>query len=1086
MDSCGGSDVDSIRVTCKPREDLLAGTFNPEIFTASLSQVIRHYRGSTTVLSNIYTDPDQFFTEGTYPTVGLRTVLDEVFARLGGNNTVPAIHRLETSFGGGKTHALIACTHIAFRGRELADVTSGIANASLLPEPGEVSVVGIAGDEIEVQKPKGAELVPYTLWGEIAFQVGGEDLYRKVEADAESYAAPGKSYFGRVFGDRKVLLMLDELAQYATRLEAARPNGGRQLAAFLMALHGYARTNSGIAVLLTLAGAQDAFADQTKRLAELVSAVRGEEVSEDTALSVAERGVRDVTSVVSRDAVPVIPVQAAEISRILAKRLFERIDPAGAEATAEAYVEMYAKNVGMLPEEATRADYKERLVAHYPLHPTFIGFLNNRLSTVENFQGTRGVLRVLALAVRRLWLDQRDVPMMHVCHLDLRDARTVAEILGRTGSNDLLPVLNADVGGVDTKQLEGGRSNAELADLRNPHPAGHPMYEYAWQAVFLHSLVDRDKGLGSNLFGITEQDAVFTVSFPTLTPHQVVTALKEIEDSAYYLRFEQGRYYASLDPSINIALARIRKSLNNDEITTLLDASARKVVSPDIKTFHVEPDVSAPEHIPDEKGVPVLAVVSLGAEEIDAQACVTTKGQNRGRVEQNMVLLLVPETVLVRDVKSGDPSLFSSQAPRAQAAYRDIHEIARWVLAMRKLRDKPQDHGIAPAKLAEKKFDARYHERENSLQSRVTEVYSGLWFPSASGQVVRKEIKTAGGEGGASTLELVRRALLDEGELITSEHTGQSHLMSLGKLFFEQADTAPLDKLRECFRQVRRWPMLEAPTVFEQIVRAGVSKGQWCLFRMGSDENLLPDEFHSRDTDEVPYSLDLTEPGYALVTVQGANQRGWTKSDAVDLERVKGWVKDIAAKEGVATVSAVAEKVAETYGEVEEQHVAEAVGDLVRDGRLLSYKGEPDQQEKPDLITKTSAALYNPDGGDVVVTLAKASERGWITEKQRGLSLTGKAGAKKLLALLRRIGGFYSRGATSKVDSLELTDLVLPKGGTLRVSLYDVPPESMKLLGELFEVLDGVVEIGENTEGYLDINEPDENCPFVQELEKEG
>ena len=179
-------------------------------------------------------------------------VISEVFSRLSGDNTAPAIHRLETAFGGGKTHTLIACTHLAYKGKEAAGFVGDIINEDQLPNPGEISVAAVAGDEISVQKPKGTRLVPYTLWGEIAFQLGGEALYGQVEEDAVSPAAPGKNYFETVFEDRKVLLMVDELAQYAARLSAAMPDGGNQLAAFLMSLHGYTRTRSGMAILLTL------------------------------------------------------------------------------------------------------------------------------------------------------------------------------------------------------------------------------------------------------------------------------------------------------------------------------------------------------------------------------------------------------------------------------------------------------------------------------------------------------------------------------------------------------------------------------------------------------------------------------------------------------------------------------------------------------------------------------------------------------------------------------------------------------------------------------------------------------------------
>ena len=307
----------SILDTCRPRADILGGTFNPEIFTASLSQVLDFYRGKKTVIHNLYTDAQQFFTQATYPTDGLRRVLYEVFGRLSGDNAMPAIHRLETGFGGGKTHTLIASTHLAFRGRELAEVVRKTldspehAISAKLSAPGEIAVVGVAGDEIPVSKPRGAELVPYTLWGEIAFQIGGEALYRTVNAEALSFEE-GKTYFEKVFAGRKVLVMLDELAQYATRLEGARPSGAQQLAAFLMSLHGYARVNPGVAIVVTLAGQKDAFARQTQKLVESLSQIRGERVSEEEALRISERALADQQSVVARDATPVTPVEHHE------------------------------------------------------------------------------------------------------------------------------------------------------------------------------------------------------------------------------------------------------------------------------------------------------------------------------------------------------------------------------------------------------------------------------------------------------------------------------------------------------------------------------------------------------------------------------------------------------------------------------------------------------------------------------------------------------------------------------------------------------------------------------------------------------
>lgn len=1074
--------VQSVLDACQPRPEILAGTFNPEVFTASLSPIIEYYRSGRGVIDGLYTNAELFFREATYPTQGLRLTLAEVFGRIAGDMTVPAIHRLETAFGGGKTHTLIACTHIAYRGTELRDVIPDLLDPQLLPEPGTVAVVGIAGDEIPVHKPRGEALVPYTLWGEIAYQMGGESLYRQLEDDAGSFAAPGRTFFDRVFTGRKALIMLDELAQYAARLEAARPDGASQLAAFLMALHGYARNHPGIAIVLTLASATDAFAKQTVHLAQLISQVRGEEISEDDALNVGEKAVQGVASVVARDAVQITPVQAAEIASVLAKRLFITIDRDAARIVAGAYNEMYRRNANLLPEEATSEDFQGRMVANYPFHPTLVDFLNTKLASAENFQGTRGVLRVLALAVRSLWQKQQAVPMIHACHLDLRAERVINEILGRTGGSDLLLVLNADVGGIDTGTLEGGHSNAELADRRNPHPEGYPLYEYTWKTVFLHSLVGREEGLDSRIFGLTEPEALFSVAFPGLTPPQVRTALEEINESAFYLRYEQGRYFASNEPTINSVLARIRRTLSVDQVKELLEATARKMVTGGGDLFHIEHDVTLPEHIPDGKGRPVLGVVSPTAATIDVEAVITTWGVNRPREQQNLVFLLVPETVIVGSRGQQDV-LFAVRDTRTGESRQRLEGLARQVKAIRILLDRPQSYGVNPRRLEEEDFRKRRTEREQALQTAVAGIYTGLYYPGAGGHIVHREIKTAGGEGGRPFIEQIREVLREDGKLLTDSNTTQADLLNLSKLFFASGDTIPLARVRENFACVRSWPVLEKPGVFEQIIRTGVQKGQWCVFRMGDAESTRPEEFYDREH-EIPMGVNLAGEGYGLITPQGAKQRGWSET-RVDPDRVRDDVMYEVTRRGEATVETVAGGVTEKYGVVPEQDLNEAVASLVRNGRLFVHRGNPGQEEKPDLLHGSNAALYTPQPGDILVTPARAAERGWVTSASRRLTYEGKEGAAKLLPLLRRLGSIYNRGARSTIETLDLSDLELPAGGTLRLQLTDATPASMQALGELFEVLDSVVKEGASTDVFLEIADPDDNCPLIQELKKQ-
>lgn len=1079
----------SILDTCTPRPDILAGTFNPEIFTASLSQVMDHYCGRSSHVSNLYTDAELFFREATFPTDGMRMVLSEVLARLSGHNGVPAIHRLETAFGGGKTHTLIALIHLAYLGSDIAKVAAAcldtkVIDPALLQAPGAVQVVGIAGDEIPVHQPQGATLVPYTLWGEIAFQIGGETLYREVETEATSRAAPGKAFLDRIFAGRTVLLLLDELAQYAARLAAAHPQGADQLSAFLMALNGYVRTHSRIVVVLTLASQTDAFATQTETLAGLLSAIRGEDVTPEEAVAMTQTAQAGVLSVVSRDATGVVPVQANEISRVLAKRLFVSVDQVAGAETIDAYCALYQKTADLLPDHASRDDYRARLRDLYPFHPTFIEFLNQKMATLANFQGTRGVLRVLSLVVRSLWEQQRPVPMIHTCHLNLRDARLVNELISRTGGGELLPILNTDIGGVDTATLTGGASRAEQADRRNPHPEGYPFHEYAWKTVFLHSLVGRHEGLGTPLFGINARDALLEISFPGLAPSQVEAALESIEDSergAFYLRHNTqfGRYYASLDASINRALASIRGSLDRFQVTDFLDAAARKIVRSDA-TFHVTHDVSLPEHIQDKTGRINLGLIALGAGEIDAESFVTTVGPNRPRIEQNLVLLLVPRTVYVKgEIWTED------RVAKAQEIKHRLEDLARDVIARGRLRDKPENYGIKPQQLAEEGFVDKTKERDLALQTTITQQYDGLWYPSAAGQMVRKEIHTAGGESGAAIIAETHRVLCEDGELITDARARTLEGVNLlGKLFFGTGQTPTLAELRGHFAVNRRWPMLQAQTVFDQLIREGVTRGVWCLFRLLDEQSTKPEFIYSRDTEALPLDLDLSASGWSIVTLSGAKQRGWL-GGAVnpDPTQVETWVAEAIRSQPATYVSQIIEQVVSAHGEIPRQDILTALDHVVREEQALTYSGKPEQNETPsDLIHGSSAILHSISTTDVIVSPAEAARRGWIKIEHSVLELKGAEAAKQLLPLLGRIGGLYQRGASSTLDVLDLIEMKLPSGGRLRVLVQDGSPEDIKQLGELLEVLSGLVTRTEQTQARIRITDPQDDCLLVKAL----
>lgn len=1072
--------------TCTPRPSIIQGTFNPEVFTAALGPVIQYYKGESSAIDEIYTNAHIFFKEGTYPTDGLKQTVSSVFRRISGDMSAPSIQRMETAFGGGKTHTLIACVHIANKGTELADDVADILDREYLPEPGTVTVAGIAGDEIPVSKNMGDKLVPYTLWGELAYQIGGEELYRKVQNAAEMFAAPGKDFLDTVLGGRKVLIMLDELAQYAARLEAAQPGkGADQLAAFIMSLNGYAKTHTGIALIVTLAGSADAFSRQTEGLTRLLNKIGTGDLKKDDAVAIAERASKGVTSVLMRDATAVTPVQSNEIAAVLAKRLFVSIDREAARTAADDYENMYRRNSSMLPEEATSVGFHDRMISTYPFHPTLIDFLNNKLALAENFQGTRGVLRVLAMTVRSIWSRRAAASVIHVGDIDMQNGTIVDEILGKTGSADLKAVLNADVGSVGSGDLAVGMSNAQKADKENPHPDGMPLYEMTWKVVFLNSLVGRSEGRGSNAFGISQQDAIFETSTPSMAPSQVRTALEAIDHNAFYLRYEDGKYFAALDPTINSVLARIRTTVDARQISAKLESIAGHLIQ-DNELFHAEHRVRYPQDIPDKKEKLTVAVISLDADKINIRDMFLKCGDQTPRVFQNTLVLLVPKTVVVEGDEEYEQSKLFADNTQEEAKSR-LYDIAQQVLAIKKLEDNPESYGITRSKLRATDFMDRKNERNLALETTVSEMYTSLYFTNTGHSFTRKELRKASGEGGAPILTQIRKILFSAGELVITDNDrfGVATIRPLGMdYFFRSEDHAKCADILDNFHKLRHWPMLPNRETLERILREGIASGVWAAYKMSeTDIDDIPVEFYSAEK-PLPFDVDLVNGGYSVMMMEGAKKRGWTEEDRVPNEKVADAVRTIMQNSGAAAVKDVVDEVQRQYSHVDKEQVKDVVLEIVKEGRYGLYEGTADQTDKPeDITTGFQAYGHTVDDDEVLVTRNVQSERGWLGTRVNQFRIDGNDGAKKLFPVLNRIGSLYTRGgATSTIGSMDISDLKLPGGGTIRVAIENASPSDIKQLDEFFQCLCDVSKVSDETEAELIIENPDDKCQFIQAL----
>jgi hypothetical protein len=148
---------------CAPRPEVLAGELPDSIFAADLWDVVCRKPGT----HPDYLDPNRFFAS-THPTENLKLLVKDVTERLAGVAGGTPVYRLETGFGGGKTHNLIATVHAAREGERLADRLHDF-RINKFPAPGTVKVAAFVGEESDPLSGNehlvdGKKIRTYTPW----------------------------------------------------------------------------------------------------------------------------------------------------------------------------------------------------------------------------------------------------------------------------------------------------------------------------------------------------------------------------------------------------------------------------------------------------------------------------------------------------------------------------------------------------------------------------------------------------------------------------------------------------------------------------------------------------------------------------------------------------------------------------------------------------------------------------------------------------------------------------------------------------------------------------------------------------------
>ena len=437
--------IPTIFEPCRPRKDVLKGGIAEADFAADLASVVSNRASSE------YLDPTQFFAD-TYPTRGLKNLLHNVCQRLAGTGgEVASIFRLDTSYGGGKTHGLIALTHAA-RGLGAVPNIAEFVDPALLPQ-GRVRIAAFDGENADPANGRRMDdgVLAHTPWGEIACALAGRDGYERVRNSDESRTAPGAETLRELFGGEPTLILLDELSVY---LRKVRESGGGwdQLTAFLTSLFKAVEGAPNAALVYTLAigkdgRANDAYSAENQFVADKMA---------------------EAESVSARKATLLNPTEEDETVQVLRRRLFEQIDESRIDAVVEAYRGLWGQHRESLSGEAARPETAETFRSSYPLHPEVLDTLTGKTATLGNFQRVRGMLRLLARTIAHLWeVQPADATAIHVHHIDPGHEAIRQEIVTRLGQHAYVPAISNDIAGSGPEKKGTGSGDRRRAPRRD-------------------------------------------------------------------------------------------------------------------------------------------------------------------------------------------------------------------------------------------------------------------------------------------------------------------------------------------------------------------------------------------------------------------------------------------------------------------------------------------------------------------------------------------------------------------------------------------------------------------------------------------
>lgn len=774
------------REVVTPHPDVATGRYQQAEFAADLWQV---HLGDG---SDEYRNPGEFFKR-TYLTESLKRLLVGAVRRLAGSGGDPVV-QLQTNFGGGKTHSMLALYHLfaGVKGSELAGVDAVLADAKASSLPKAKRVV-LVGNKISPGNPsvKADGTVVRTLWGELAYQLGGKEAYARIAKDDENGTSPG-DVLRQLFNDAgPCLILIDEWVAYARQLhdKSDLPAGSFETQfTFAQTLTESAKNAKKCLLVISLP-ASDTASPHTQPDDVEVGGIRGREALER------------LRNAVGRVESSWRPASAEEGFEIVRRRLFEPLSGENfklRDVTARAFADLYRTQSAEFPPECKSSDYEKRLQAAYPIHPEVFDRLYTDWSTLVKFQRTRGVLRLMAAVIHSLWEKGDRNPLILPSTVPIDDSRVLFE-LTRYLSDNWLPIIEKDVDGPNSLPL---KIDNDVSNLGKAHACRRVA-----RTVYLGSA----PLAGAAHLGLEDRRVKLGCVMPGESPAIFGDALRRLASVATYLYQDGTRVWYSTQPTVTkLADDRAEQLARNpDKVTEELEKRIRAELrqSGDFKRTHPLPQSGA--DVPDDFDSRLVVLrpeqsysrEAGSAAEAAAAAILESRGSSP-RLYRNTVVFLAADKVRLRD----------------------LEDAIRRYLAWDSIIDDSEALNLTPYQ--KRQAETQRQAATAAVDARLPETYQWAIVPTQSDP--KAPIRWEAFKLGSTEPLAVRvsRKLRSEELLLTN--LGATILKKhLDGVPLWRGDHVSLRQLVEDFARYVYLPRISSPEVLLESIRGGVSSLTW-------------------------------------------------------------------------------------------------------------------------------------------------------------------------------------------------------------------------------------------------------------------